>query len=519
LNIAREVLKQRTAGVTRAGKVLRAVTKTQGQTFTEDAVVNGEETNFYKQFNSFLESKIYGIKLKDAGAIKLWEKEIPVNKIGKTLLSWTSKAQLGFNALAQTSSAITGATMTAIEAAAGEYFGYQTLMKADREFVSLLTDYVGDIGNRTQSSKLSLFMQYFNTKQNFEQIRHTNFYDQSKLMRIFGDHLLFIGQTAGDLWLYNRIAIAIALETKVLKDGVETNLWDAMEVEDIDPNNANAGKRLKLDGIQIAEPGVTDSDGKQVYKEWNVDNTVDYSERVAQLQHRLFGIYNEEDRVMARQYILGAALMQYRDWIPSQYKERFGKKRVDLSRGKDENGNYQTTEGFYRTGYRFLKGVMKDLKHGQLNIATQYKSLDKRDKQAIRRMAREVGGFTLLSILLAGLTKFALGDDDDDRSLFLKHITYLMYRQRTELGALIPVVNVKEMITLVDSPMAASSVFGQLYNLQELLWVWNMGIEVEEGKYKGMSEYQKSFRKSILYSWMKQYERMLDPTQAMKRYQ
>jgi hypothetical protein len=519
LNIAKEVLKQRTAGVSRAGKVLRAVIQTQGQTFTEDAVKNGEETSFYKQFNSFLESKIYGIKLKDAGAFNFRGKTIPLNVLFKKLFSLTSKAQLGFNALAQTSSAITGATMTAIEAAAGEYFGYQTLMKADKEFTKCLYDYVGDIGNRTQSSKLSLFMQYFNTKQNFDQIRHSNFFDQNKLTRIFGDHLMFIGQTAGDLWLYNRIAIAIALETKVMKDGVETNLWDAMELEDVDPNNPNAGKKLKLDGISIADPGVKDSDGKQVYNEWGVDNTVDFSERVIQLQHRLFGVYNDEDRVMARQYILGAALMQYRDWIPSQYKERFGKKRTDLSRGKDEFGNYQTAEGFYVTGWRFMRGVFGDVLKGQLNVVTQYKNLDKREKQAVRRMTREVGGFSLLCLLLAGLTKFGLGDDDDDRSLFMKHVIYLMSRQRTELGALLPGVNTKELLTLVDSPMAASSMLEQIGGIFELLALWNLGVEVEHGKYKGQSEWMKDWKKSIFYSWIKQYERVLDPTEATKRYQ
>jgi len=43
---------------------------------------------------------------------------------------------------------------------------------------------------------------------------------------------MFIQQGAGDHWIYNRTAIAMAKNTKVKVNGKETNVWDALEVVD-----------------------------------------------------------------------------------------------------------------------------------------------------------------------------------------------------------------------------------------------------------------------------------------------
>ena len=82
----------------------------------------------------------------------------------------------------------------------------------------------------------------FNVKQDFRRNqKNRDFLNKTILGRIFGPRIQFLGQDAGDFWLYNRTAIAMAkrLELKDsngktfrLKDknGNPISLWDALVV-------------------------------------------------------------------------------------------------------------------------------------------------------------------------------------------------------------------------------------------------------------------------------------------------
>ena len=99
----------------------------------------------------------------------------------------------------------------------------------------------------------------FDVRQNFKsKIKKINFLNKTILTRIFGPGIQYIGQDAGDHWLYNRTAIAMAKRHK-LKDanGNDISLWDALEVVPIDANNPDAGNKLVL------KEGVTNQDGSK----------------------------------------------------------------------------------------------------------------------------------------------------------------------------------------------------------------------------------------------------------------
>ena len=77
-------------------------------------------------------------------------------------------AQLGFNWLANIANVAQGICMANIEVAAGQYFTFTELLKADKEYISLMKDFIPEIGSRVKTNKLSLIGDYFNLKQDFD---------------------------------------------------------------------------------------------------------------------------------------------------------------------------------------------------------------------------------------------------------------------------------------------------------------------------------------------------------------
>jgi predicted nucleic acid-binding Zn-ribbon protein len=476
----------------------------KGNTISSPVYENTTNTNFWKQLNSFLETKIYGRKIKDSGEFM----GVDINKAATKALKLGSVVQLGFNVFAQSSSVATGITMQNIEAVSQQHFKAKTLAKADAEFGKAIVDYCGDIGQRIKKSKLHLFDDMFNVRQNYNG-KGVNFKNRNILLRIFGPHLQYLGQDAGDTWLYNRTALAIALETKVMKNGQEMNLWEALETVDIDSAHPEYGKKLSYDGI-------TNLDGS----EFSMENIHEISQKIGQINRHLFGIYNEEDRVMARQYILGCLGMQYRDWMPSQFMYRFGKKKTEIAMGKDENGDYKITEGYYRTAYNFTKGLVKDLRNGKINIMTEFRRLDTYDQENIKKALFEVSNFIAVSIAAAVLMGIVKGMDKDKRPWALAYAAYMLQRQKTELGVLVPGPQTAlEGVKILRSPIANMSVTQK--NIEAMIALMNpfgWTDEIKSGEYKGHSSNYRALANSSLTLWMKNIERASDPIKAAQFY-
>lgn len=68
----------------------------------------------------------------------------------------------------------------------------------------------------------------------------------------------------------------------------------------------------------ILPEGTLDSEGLPV-------DLPKVSREIQKIGHKLFGIYNDEDSVIAQRTVLGKALLQYRQWIKPQFNHRFQK--------------------------------------------------------------------------------------------------------------------------------------------------------------------------------------------------
>lgn len=470
-----------------------------GRTITNSIRVSTDASNLMDAMNGFFESKIYGRYLRDAGEIG----NVDVNKAANLLLKLGSTVQLGFNAFAWLANAATGAAMQRIEAIAGEFFNYKELANADKEFFKAMGHFVGDIGQRIKTSKLELFDEMFDVRENFKTKKaHIDFNNRNLLTRIFGPGIQYIGQDAGDHWLYNRTAIAVALRYK-LKDfnGNSISLWDALETVPINKEHPEYGAKLKL------KDGVTKEDGTAFTSE----DISKLSGRMRYINQHLFGIYNDEDSIGARRTLWGRFLMQYRDWIPAQFRYRFGTRTTNLEKGGE-------VEGYYRTTARFVAQIYEEITHGNANITQLWKELDDYDRGNVVRAVSEIAQWTAVCALVALLN--GLGGDDKDRPWAVRAARYLATRERTELGALVPTLAMPvEAFKIAKSPFANTSVISDLMNLRLLLNPVNYTDEIKSGDYAGHSTAYRAFMRSPLTLWYRTIKRTTSPEKAKQFYE
>ena len=489
--------KGRIIKATQGGRQLVEKWKAGGRTTQSSLTVEVAQSNFKKTLDTFFDSKIYNRYLKDAGEIG----GVDINKSGGWLLKLGSTVQLGINALANLASVGTGIAMLNIEAASGEFFNAKELALADATYTKELGSYFSDIGQRVQDSWLSLFDDMFDVRQNFSgKIKHKDWMNKTILTRIFGPGLQFIGQEMGDHWLYNRVALGIALRTK-LKDnttGKEISLKDALIRVPLDKNKPELGHKL------VIKEGVTNLDGSAFTKE----DIANISNKIAYVNQHLFGIYNNEDSIALRQVIWGKFLMQYRDWIPTQFRYRFGAKTTNLMKGG-------IVEGYYRTSWTFGKELYYEALKGEKTVTELWNELEDWEKANVKRAVTEVSQFMILMAVITLMGK----SKDKDRSWAARVLSYWAMREKTELAALVPSpFMLTEGIKLVKSPVANTSVLSDIANLQTCLWVPNWYDEIENGEYKGHSSGYRAFMRSPATLWYRTLKRNFNPEKAEQYY-
>lgn len=422
-------------------------------------------SNIEDKLNDFFESQVYGKYLKDEGTFDVLGKKVSVNKLASVILKGSSLAQLGFNWLANLANVATGLGMQNIEAAAGQFFGPKELAKADVAYTKALVPMVAELGSRVKTNKLSLFFELFDIKQNFgSKIKNQK---KNWLQRLFGAEIAFLGQDAGDHWLYGRTAIAMAMRQKVLLDGKEMSLWDALQVEGV-----NGSSTIK----QLNYKDITDLEG-------NPFDVAKFSRKVAHINQTCFGIYNDDDANAANRVAMGRLLQQYRKWMKIQYNRRFQAAQGNLATDSWE-------EGYYRTVGRMLNQWIR----GGVQLSEQWDNMTTEERANIKRATTEMVQF----FAVWALANWIEWPDDKKRPWALKLAEYSSKRLAHELGGLAPsTIMPQELLKTVKSPIPATTVVQNSFNLINSAidptdWV----DEIQSGPYKGMSTLEKNILKA-----------------------
>ena len=421
-------------------------------------------SNIEQKLSDYRESQIYGRYLKDEGTF--FDSKVSVNKFTSLLLKGSSLAQLGFNWLANLANVATGLGMQNIEAAANQFFNPKDLIKADAVYAKEIVPMMAELGSRSKTNKLDLFYELFDIRQNFGS-KVKNSQKKNWLQRLFGADVAFIGQDAGDHWLYGRSAIAMALKEKVLLDGKEMSLWDALQVE-----NVSGSTTIK----QLNYKKMTDLEG-------NPFDVAKFSRKVAHINQTCFGIYNDDDANAANRVAMGRLLQQYRKWMKIQYNRRFQAGQANLATGTWE-------EGYYRTVGRVLSQLLR----GEVQLNECWDKMQPEERANVRRALFEMVQF----FAVWALANWVEWPDDKKRPWAVKLAEYSAKRLAHELGGLAPsTVMPQELLKTVKSPIPATTVVQNVFNLaNSAIDPTDWTDEISSGPYKGMSTLEKNFIKA-----------------------
>lgn len=492
LETGRTILAERRVAKTRGGKIMREVLNKVPSNLTK----KGDISNFMSRLNDFMEMQVYGQQMKDEGTIA----GIDVGKATNMLNKLQSYGTTALSLLTGTANLAQNIVISNIESISGQFFGKAELAKADWEYTKLLPQYLGELGNRIQVSKLALFAEKFNVLQDYKQhVRGIDWDRKTWFSRFFKEDTLWFTTSAGDHYTQMRTALALSMRYKLKdKNGNPISLYDALEVKYLDDAHPEYGANL------IIKEGVTDQDGKLVDNKYFSS----FSKKVRGINNKLYGIYNQEDKNAMQSRAIGRLLMMYRNWMRPMWLKRYGVERY----------NYDTNtfeEGYYRTLWNFLSHMKDDLRKGELDVVKQWHNLNETQKSGIFRALAEIS--TFLSLL--GIVSILKGipDDNDKDDWLTEYITYSIVRLKADLGSLMPgPTMLDEGLRLFDNPFAAIRVFKNIRQLLNLMDPDTWTTEIDQGIYKGYTQAEKILVQPVPF--IRQFMNVFNPEEPARWY-
>lgn len=470
LEVGRTLIKEnRKVKQTRGGRALAEKYK-QGNNVIVNTIYK-DNSNIEARLDAYYESQVYGRYLADSGTLSIFgvDTKINKNKFTSWILKSSSVAQLGLNWLANLGNVTTGVCMQNIEAAAGQHFGFKELARADGIYASEIPKFLSELSSRNKTSKLALVYELLDIRQDFNKTAKNSIQTKNWLKRLFGAEVAFLGQEAGDHWMYGRTAIAMMLRQEVLLNGQRMNLWEALQTKSVKGND-----NVK----ELNYKDITDLDG-------NPFNFKKFGRRIADVNHDLFGIYNDDDSNAANRVALGRLAQQYRKWMKVQYNRRF------------QANQYSVTLDDWKEGYYVTLGrVSMQLLRGMFQMEAKGHKLEDFEKQNIRRALWEIFQFVAVCLVC----RFVEWPDDKDRPWFTKLAEYACRRLKHELGGLTPsTIMPQELLKTVKTPFPSLGVVQNGFNLvNSLLTPEDYFNTIQSGPYKGMNNVEKNFIKAPL---------------------
>lgn len=492
LETGRTILSERRVAQTKGNKIMREILNKVPSNLTK----KGDVANFMARLNDFMLMQVYGEQMKDEGTVL----GVDVGKAVNMLNKLQSYGTTALSVLTGTANLAQNIVISNIEAISGQFFNKSELAKADWEYTKLLPQYLSEIGNRIQTSKMALFAEKFNVLQDYKQhVKGVDWDRKTWFSRFFKEDTLWFTTSAGDHYTQMRTGLALAMRLKLQdKDGKPISLYDALEVQYLDEAHPEYGANL------VIKKGVTDQDGKTVGNDYLTSVT----RKIRGINNKLYGIYNQEDKNALQSRAVGRLLMMYRNWMRPLWLKRYGVERYNYDTGTFE-------EGYYRTLWNFMNTLRKDLKKGELDIVKQWHNLDGAQKSNIYRGLAEIATFLSLMGIIATLK--GVPDDDDKDNWLTEYVTYSIVRLKADLGSLMPgPTMLDEGLRLFDNPFAAVRVLKNSRQLLNLFDPDTWTTEIDQGIYKGYTQAEKIMLQPVPF--IRQFQNLFDPEEPTRWY-
>ena len=378
---------------------------------------------------------------------------------------YTAINNLALNLYAGIQNPLIGNAMIRIEGFSKEFVDNGDLWKADVTLTKEMPKAVAQIGTRMHTNWLDLYREYFDVQQDFgERTREINAERKTWISKLFKSSSLFFINNIGEYYMQTKMSLALANRIKLKdKEGNTISLLEAYEVK---------GNRLSL------KEGVTKEDGTA----WTKEDERIFMRRQNFVNKRLHGIYNDIDKSAIQQYAVGRLAIMFRKFMRPGFNRRFRKLQYNYE-------GQAFTEGYYNTTWRFMKVLVKDLKHGQVLMSKHWNELSETEKRNMYRTFTEAA-YLIATIIFANIAMSIKGANDDDEWA-TNMLAYQANRMITEMAFYI---DPRQTLTILQSPAAGIDQVNRLINFIAIsLPPWSKTFDViERGKYEGMTRWHRA---------------------------
>ena len=423
----------------------------------------------YNRYLKFLDKQVYGI----GNTKHKIGKKVVIEKCLAALSGFASKYFLGGNVAGGMVNTMTGFNEIFKEAMSGEFYSLSDFRKANglyfKSFVSNWMDY----GKDMKDDKVSLLIRHFNILGDSRQKQRSWESDRNAWTRIYNmfSESLFLPYKSGDHYMSTISYLALASKTKLYDEyGTRISLFDAYKVVDnVDTYGNVSGKTLSLEGTYFK-----DANGKQEYDlinsiisqieaatsspfgsairltqdeqdyltnkgysladtentlallrqdaeklTWNPTDETEFMDKAREINIRLHGIYNNQDKVAFSQSWYGNAVLAMRGYALGMMERRFGANKYSVTLGQNVEGSLNTVAKVIlstftdRGGFKLTARALL-LPFGENTANALYQAGFSANQ--VKNLKRNWGDNLLIALLTLLKCISGIDDDDDDES-------------------------------------------------------------------------------------------------------
>ena len=451
---------------------------------TEEERKKGKSRAF-NRYIKFLDKQVYGIS---STKHKIGKKVI-FEKIISALSSFGGKYFLAGNVAGGMVNTMTGFNEIFKEAISGEYFDVKDFTRANKLYFSGFVDNWLDYGSNNTDNKTALFIRHFNILGDNRQ-EQREWGRHSRIYNMFSKSLM-LPYKSGDHYMQSISYLAVASKIKLYdENGLQVPMYNAYHVVDnVDSYGRKKGKTIELKGtffkgkeskteydmiqsilgkIQVASSSplglainlsqeetdylvnkglsVTNNNTVKALEDtaysltWTIDDESKFMDKCREINNRLHGIYNNQDKTAFHGTWYGNAVLAMRGWAIGNAERIFAPSHYSLALGREVEGTLNTVAKAMayaftdRAGWKLtMRAIL--LPFGKNSAKMMYSAGFSTNQ--IRNMRRNWADFLWLGMLglICGLT--SAGDDDDDESEVAKGIMYYfahrLYREQEAL--------------------------------------------------------------------------------------
>ena len=491
--IVLDVMKNRnvpdTVGLRRMGKINANITDKDAPLWKVE-----QDIEDAKKVLDMLENRVYGIKSKDGGTIKVAGKKVSVNQMAKGWLKYSGFTALVGNWINSWVNLSMGTLNNLIEAVGGEHFNGKDWARATKTYWADSKGILDDFGTNVDRSRTNMFMNVFNVmgeKQyldnKFEDNNRAKAWTKISSLRPIakaGEHMMqakVMYATMHHIKVMDKDGNYIDFDGNVVKDKKDAASLDQM-IQFIP--NGQGGVEMKLkEGVE-ATTFTRFGGASQILLETR--NLIRYKVR------ELHGNYDADIQSAAQREFWGKMAVFLRKWIEEGYFRRWRgtgtifKKHSNLTE-KDRFYSQDAKtyrEGYYVTATRFLTRVLAP-SIVQLNISQigkGYKELLPHEKANLRKITTE------LMVIAASLLAYLSLDDDEDEVTY----KYFFRRQIAELSFfMFP----PDALKVVSTPTASIGTIRSIFKV--ITQAVNPYETFQQGPHKGRGKLSVAILKAL----------------------